>query len=77
MGVHGGFSHRDTPWLPIAPHPAGAGTPHSWRSATPRPPYGGIDYDRIPLLPRAMRAAIGLTAPLVAGRAKRLTRAGR
>jgi transcriptional regulator GlxA family with amidase domain len=43
----------------------------------PQPPYGGIDYGHIPPLARAMRAAIGLTAPVVAGRAKRLTRAGR
>ncbi|MGY1784572.1 DJ-1/PfpI family protein [Geodermatophilus sp. SYSU D00698] len=43
----------------------------------PQPPWGGIDYDRIPRLPRAVRGAIGLTAPVVAGRARRLTRAGR
>jgi hypothetical protein len=43
----------------------------------PDPPYGGIDYTHIPPLPGAMRAAIGLTAPVVAGRARRLTRAGR
>ncbi|MGY1727963.1 DJ-1/PfpI family protein [Geodermatophilus sp. SYSU D01062] len=43
----------------------------------PQPPWGGIDYDRIPPLPRALRGAIGLTAPVVAGRARRLTRAGR
>ena len=43
----------------------------------PQPPYGGIDYGHIPALPRALRAAIGLTAPVVAGRAKRLTRTGR
>ncbi|GAB3198485.1 DJ-1/PfpI family protein [Geodermatophilus arenarius] len=43
----------------------------------PRPPWGGIDYDRIPGLPRAVRGAIGLTAPVAAGRARRLTRAGR
>ncbi|MGY1831924.1 DJ-1/PfpI family protein [Geodermatophilus sp. SYSU D01180] len=43
----------------------------------PRPPWGGIDYDHIPPLPRVVRGAIGLTAPVVAGRARRLTRAGR
>ncbi|MGY1780201.1 DJ-1/PfpI family protein [Geodermatophilus sp. SYSU D01036] len=43
----------------------------------PRPPWGGIDYDHIPPLPRAVRGAIGLTAPVVAGRARRLTHAGR
>jgi transcriptional regulator GlxA family with amidase domain len=43
----------------------------------PQPPYGGIDYDHIPPLPHAMRAAIGLAAPAVTARSKRLTRAGR
>ena len=43
----------------------------------PQPPWGGIDYARIPPLPRAIRGAIGLTAPAIAARSKRLTRAGR
>jgi transcriptional regulator GlxA family with amidase domain len=43
----------------------------------PQPPWGGIDYAHIPLLPRAVRGAFGLAAPVVAGRARRLTRAGR
>jgi transcriptional regulator GlxA family with amidase domain len=43
----------------------------------PQPPWGGIDYAAIPRFPRALRGAIGLTAPGVAGRARRLTRAGR
>jgi transcriptional regulator GlxA family with amidase domain len=43
----------------------------------PKPPYGGIDYAHIPPLPRAMRGAIGLLAPAIAARPKRLTRAGR
>jgi transcriptional regulator GlxA family with amidase domain len=43
----------------------------------PQPPFGGIDYERIQPLPRAMRGTIGLAAPLVAARPKRLTRAGR
>jgi transcriptional regulator GlxA family with amidase domain len=43
----------------------------------PRPPWGGIDYDRIPPLSRAIRGAIGLGAPAIAARCKRLTRAGR
>ncbi|GAB3309633.1 hypothetical protein GCM10027451_19610 [Geodermatophilus aquaeductus] len=43
----------------------------------PQPPWGGIDYDRIPRLPRAIRGAISLAAPAVAARAKRLTRAER
>jgi transcriptional regulator GlxA family with amidase domain len=43
----------------------------------PQPPWGGIDYAHIPSLPRAMRGAIGLTAPLVTARPRRLARAGR
>nr|WP_275586233.1 DJ-1/PfpI family protein [Geodermatophilus normandii] len=43
----------------------------------PHPPYGGIDYAHIPPLPRAVRAAIGLAAPAVAARPKRLLRADR
>jgi transcriptional regulator GlxA family with amidase domain len=43
----------------------------------PQPPWGGIDYADIPRFSRALRGAIGLTAPVVAGRARRLTRAGR
>jgi transcriptional regulator GlxA family with amidase domain len=43
----------------------------------PQPPWGGIDYARIPPLPRAIRGAIGLTAPAIAARSRRLTRAGR
>ncbi|MGY1665012.1 DJ-1/PfpI family protein [Geodermatophilus sp. SYSU D00696] len=43
----------------------------------PRPPWGGIDYARIPRFPRALRGAIGLTAPVVTARPRRLTRAGR
>ncbi|WP_448625397.1 DJ-1/PfpI family protein [Geodermatophilus sp. URMC 64] len=43
----------------------------------PQPPWGGIDYARIPPLPRAIRGAIGLTAPAIAARSKRLTRTGR
>jgi transcriptional regulator GlxA family with amidase domain len=43
----------------------------------PQPPHGGIDYDHIPPLPRLLRGAIGLTGPVIAGRARRLTRAGR
>jgi transcriptional regulator GlxA family with amidase domain len=42
----------------------------------PRPPWGGIDYDRIPRFPRALRGAIGLLAPAIAAKPKRLTRAG-
>jgi transcriptional regulator GlxA family with amidase domain len=43
----------------------------------PQPPWGGIDYARIPRLPRAMRGAISLAAPAVAARPKRLTGAER
>ena len=43
----------------------------------PQPPWGGIDYAHIPRFPRALRGAIGLTAPVIAARSKRLTRAGR
>ena len=42
----------------------------------PQPPWGGIDYDRIPRFPRALRRAIGLLAPAIAAKPKRLTRAG-
>jgi transcriptional regulator GlxA family with amidase domain len=41
-----------------------------------QPPFGGIDWAHIPLLPRAMRGAIGLLAPAIAATPKRLTRAG-
>jgi transcriptional regulator GlxA family with amidase domain len=42
----------------------------------PQPPWGGIDYDHIPRFPRALRGAIGLLAPAIAAKAKRLARAG-
>ena len=43
----------------------------------PQPPYGGIDYARIPALPRAVRGTIGLLAPAIAARPRRMARAGR
>lgn len=43
----------------------------------PRPPYGGIDYARISRFPHALRGAIGLAAPVVTARPKRLVQAGR
>jgi transcriptional regulator GlxA family with amidase domain len=43
----------------------------------PQPPWGGIDYARIPPWSRALRGAIGLAAPAIAARSRRLTRAGR
>ena len=42
----------------------------------PQPPWGGIDYDHIPRFPRALRGAIGLLAPVIAAKPKRLARAG-
>ena len=42
----------------------------------PQPPFGGIDWAHVPPLPRTMRAAIGLLAPAIAAKPKRLTRAG-
>jgi transcriptional regulator GlxA family with amidase domain len=43
----------------------------------PQPPFGGIDWAHVPPLPRAIRGAIGLAAPAIAARPKRLTRTGR
>src|SRR5215218_9123758 len=42
----------------------------------PQPPWGGIDYDRIPRFPRVLRGALGLLAPVIAAKPKRLARAG-
>jgi transcriptional regulator GlxA family with amidase domain len=42
----------------------------------PQPPFGGIDWAHVPALPRAMRGAIRLLAPVIAARPRRLTRAG-
>ncbi|MGY1638914.1 DJ-1/PfpI family protein [Geodermatophilus sp. SYSU D00742] len=42
----------------------------------PQPPFGGIDWAHIPPLPRAVRGAIGLLAPAITARPRRLTRAG-
>jgi len=41
----------------------------------PQPPFGAIDWENVPPAPRAMRRAIGLAAPVVTARPKRLTRA--
>jgi transcriptional regulator GlxA family with amidase domain len=41
-----------------------------------QPAFGGIDWTHIPRAPRAMRKAIGLLAPAIAARPKRLTQAG-
>jgi transcriptional regulator GlxA family with amidase domain len=42
----------------------------------PQPPWGGIDYAHIPRFPRALRGAIGLLAPAIAAKPKRLARTG-
>jgi transcriptional regulator GlxA family with amidase domain len=43
----------------------------------PQPPFGGIDYKHIKLLPRVMRGMSNLRAPFYTGRPRRLTRQGR
>jgi transcriptional regulator GlxA family with amidase domain len=43
----------------------------------PQPPFGAIDWEHVPLAPRAMRRAIGLAAPIITARPKRLTKAER
>ncbi len=43
----------------------------------PQPPFGGIDFANVPLLPRLVRGGIKLAGPLIAARPKRLTRADR
>jgi transcriptional regulator GlxA family with amidase domain len=40
----------------------------------PRPPFGRIDWANVALAPRVMRGAIGLAAPLLAAKPKRMTR---
>ena len=43
----------------------------------PQPPFGGIDWAHPGLLPRVLRGGIGLAAPLLAARPRRLTRSER
>jgi transcriptional regulator GlxA family with amidase domain len=43
----------------------------------PAPPFGNIDWANVPPAPRVVRRVIGLAAPLLAGRPKRMTRADR
>ena len=43
----------------------------------PRPPFGGIDWANVPRAPRVVKGAIGLVAPLLAARPKRMTRRDR
>ena len=40
----------------------------------PQPPFGRIEWDRVPPAPRAFRGALSLAAPFLAARPKRLTR---
>ncbi|HSK90437.1 MAG TPA: DJ-1/PfpI family protein [Euzebyales bacterium] len=42
----------------------------------PDPPFGGIDYDRLPPLMRAVRALMGLTVPLYTRKPRRMLQAG-
>jgi transcriptional regulator GlxA family with amidase domain len=42
----------------------------------PEPPFGGIDYQHMKLLPRVVRGLSGLRAPFYAGKARRMTRQG-
>ena len=41
----------------------------------PQPPFGGIDWPNVPLLPRLLREGIKLAAPLFAAKPKRLIQA--
>jgi putative intracellular protease/amidase len=43
----------------------------------PQPPFGGIDWKHVDLLPRLMRSGIGVAAPVLAAKPKRLTRSAR
>jgi transcriptional regulator GlxA family with amidase domain len=40
----------------------------------PHPPFGRIDWERMGLIPRAIRALVSLSAPLLTRRPKRLTK---
>jgi hypothetical protein len=40
----------------------------------PEPPFGRIDWEHVGLVPRALRSAIGVAAPFIASRSKRLLR---
>jgi transcriptional regulator GlxA family with amidase domain len=41
----------------------------------PDPPFGGIDWSNVPLVPRLVRGGIRLAAPLITAKPKRLTSA--
>lgn len=43
----------------------------------PQPPFGRIDWKHVDLLPKLMRTAIGVAAPVLAAKPKRLTRSAR
>jgi hypothetical protein len=43
----------------------------------PQPPFGGIDYQHMKLVPRVYRGIRSLMAPFYTGKARRLTRQGR
>ena len=43
----------------------------------PEPPFGGLDWVRIPPTARALRSTVSLAAPVLAARPKRLTRENR
>jgi transcriptional regulator GlxA family with amidase domain len=43
----------------------------------PHPPYGGIDYDHLGAWAGTVRAGLGLAAPMIAAKPKRLTRQNR
>jgi transcriptional regulator GlxA family with amidase domain len=47
-----------------------------WIDYDPQPPFGNLDYDRLPFLPRAVRAYYTLSAPFIVSGVKRLNRAG-
>jgi transcriptional regulator GlxA family with amidase domain len=40
----------------------------------PQPPFGGIDWDNVPLVPRLLRGGIRLAAPFFTSKPKRLTK---
>lgn len=43
----------------------------------PQPPHGPIDWTNVSLLPRLLRTGVGMTAPIVTARPKRMTRTER
>jgi transcriptional regulator GlxA family with amidase domain len=44
-----------------------------WLDYDPQPPFGGIDYDHLPLMAKGMRGALSLITPFVTAKPKRLT----